>query len=141
MSQNLNAPSDCGTQDAPEPDRSADPAMKHYEDIRNALHEEIMGEYEDPREIRERTMLLVERFEHSDRFAVQRSANDLVEACRDEVELQDGDMEEVVAKLVAMLAGLVPWLERHGIVSATKVDLDRRLRQQLASISTGPIQS
>ena len=38
------------------------------------------------------------------------------------MKFQDGDMETVVAKLVAMLAGLVPWLERHGVVSATKTD-------------------
>jgi hypothetical protein len=122
MPKNLDVFSDRVTPNTPGPDRSEDPTMINYEVIKNALHEEIMGEYEKPREIRERTMLLVERFEDSDRFAVQRCANDLAEACRWEVNFQDGDMETVVAKLVAMLAGTVPWLERHGIVSATKTE-------------------
>ena len=33
--------------------------MLNYEVIKNALHEEIMLEYENPREIRERTKVLV----------------------------------------------------------------------------------
>ena len=136
MPENLDAFSNPVTEDVTKPGRSEDPTMINYESIENALHDGIMGEYEDPREIRERTTLLVERLVYSDRFAVQRSANDLVAACRNELEFQDGDMEEVVAKLVAMLAGLVPWLERQGIVSPAKADFLRNFREQVASIQT-----
>jgi hypothetical protein len=136
MSRNDSMPSDCLTRDTPDSDRLEDPTMTNYEDIQHALHHDIMQEHDDPREIRERTILLVERFDHSDRFAVQRSANELVEACRIELELQDNNMQEVVAKLVAMLAGLVPWLERNGIVSPTKTDLLRKLEQQVGALRT-----
>src|ERR1700722_4984992 len=86
-----------------------------FERVRDNLIGE-MFEFELSREITEQTTLRLNQLSLDDAMAVHRCAQDLFAARRFEIEDHDSDTDEVVRKFDAILAALVPWLKRNGVI-------------------------
>jgi hypothetical protein len=92
--------------------------MSKFEEIQDDLVGGILMEFELSHEITEQTILRLNRLGRDDVLAVHWCAEDLIAGRRFEVEERDGDMDEVIEKFNAILAALVPWLKRNGIIHA-----------------------
>ena len=92
--------------------------MLDFAEIRDDLFVGIMMDFEFSDEITEQTILLLNQLSRDDVLAVHWCAEDLVAGRRFEVEHCDGDTAEVIERYDAMLAALVSWLRRNGIIYA-----------------------
>jgi hypothetical protein len=90
--------------------------MWSFAHINSRLYDEIMFEFEFPDEIAEQTALLMTQLGLDDVLAVHKCVEDRIAARRFEIELRDGDMDEVIEKFDAMLPAMLQWLKRNGII-------------------------
>jgi hypothetical protein len=90
--------------------------MPTFEEIRDDLVGGLLIEFKLSNEITEQTTLRLNQLSRDDVLAVHTCAQYLFAARRLVVEECDGDMDTVIETFDAILAALVPWLKRNGII-------------------------